>query len=516
MRFLPEPCQPNKFTSKTTTAPSTIMVVISSPLGGHSCSNAIVKSFYESYLTAHPGVTVDLCDCNTLLPFTAARVQSKFKLYGGAAAPNEDLEWAASKELIDRFKAAECLVVGAPVWNFGLPSSLKLFFDHVVQPNKTFDSQAPFAGLVTGKPCFIARTSGRVEVEGPSDSGSKYLKQILSFMGFTHIEIMGMSNADPSQTEAILVAKCAEAAAKAAAFAFDPASKLRLPSATKKLRAAVAPKQLRRAGSKLQSTLGLPPNSKVLYISASPMGDHSASRKVCSAVLAGLTAQRKGGLKGVTVTTLDLAAMVSQGSLEPYTAQRVMAKFATFSAGSALTDNEAAQAAGLDAECAAEWEFTQGLVKQFSEHDVYVIGTPMWNFAIPFHLKAYLDHIIQPHSTLDPATYQGLLKGKRALVVATAGGSALNGPLDHVTPYLKQALGFVGVADVTFVHVNGTASPATAAVAIAAGIQEAKAAVGLSAQAPIEQSNTHLHISVLLYFLAMVCSMFLGIWGTSS
>jgi len=491
--------------------------VLSSPRRDHFCSNAIVKSFYESYLTAHPGVTVDLCDCNTLLPFTAARVQSKFKLYGDAAAPNQDPEWAASKELIDRFKAAECGRIPL-LWRLWLslrPSSALL--SPTRRPAEQETSSSPsFAGLVTGKPCFIARTSGRVEVEGPSDSGSKYLKQILSFMGFTHIEIMGMSNADPSQTEAILVAKCAEAAAKAAAFAFDPASKLRLPSATKKLRAAVAPKQLRRAGSKLQSTLGLPPNSKVLYISASPMGDHSASRKVCSAVLAGLTAQRKGGLKGVTVTTLDLAAMVSQGSLEPYTAQRVMAKFATFSAGSALTDNEAAQAAGLDAECAAEWEFTQGLVKQFSEHDVYVIGTPMWNFAIPFHLKAYLDHIIQPHSTLDPATYQGLLKGKRALVVATAGGSALNGPLDHVTPYLKQALGFVGVADVTFVHVNGTASPATAAVAIAAGIQEAKAAVGLSAQAPIEQSNTHLHISVLLYFLAMVCSMFLGIWGTSS
>ena len=40
--------------------------------------------------------------------------------------------------------------------------------------------------------CFIARTSGwGVEVEGPSDSGSKYLKQILSFMGFTHIEVCG-------------------------------------------------------------------------------------------------------------------------------------------------------------------------------------------------------------------------------------------------------------------------------------------------------------------------------------
>jgi FMN-dependent NADH-azoreductase len=113
--------------------------------------------------------------------------------------------------------------------------------------------------------------------------------------------------------------------------------------------------------------------------------EHSASRKVCDTLIADMKAG--GGVEGVSVTELDLAAMTADGSLEPYTAKRVMAKVATFGAGSALADGEAMTTAGLDDGSMAEWGFTQGLIKQFSEHDVYVFGVPMWNFGIPFHLK---------------------------------------------------------------------------------------------------------------------------------
>lgn len=271
-----------------------------------------------------------------------------------------------------------------------------------------------------------------------------------------------MANSDPKAKEAILQEKCAEAAKRATTFAFDPAAKLE-PRPT--------PKPLPEGPS---SGKAIAPNSKVLYISSSPMGDHSASRKVCDALVADINA----GVEGVTVTTLDLAAMVADGSLEPYTAKRVMAKFATFGAGSELATGEAMSAAGLDETAASEWSFTKGLIKQFSEHDVYIFGVPMWNFGIPFHLKAYLDHIIQPHSTFDPATYAGLLENKRAIVVGAAGGPSFGTPLDAATPYMKQALGFIGVSDVAYVTVNGTASP-SATEAIAKGIESAKAAAGI-------------------------------------
>ena len=297
------------------------------------------------------------------------------------------------------------------MWNFEIPAPLKLFFDHVVQPNKTFDP-ATFEGLVTGKPCFIARTAGGTEVGSAMDAGTPYLKLILGLMGFTHIEVcvcvcyflkirgieashsiiiiiiishsllkmlrlvviskvMGMANSDPSKKDDILKPKCEEAATKAAAFAFDPELKVE------------PAKPFEAPGGPPAAGAPLAPNSKVLYISSSPMGEHSASRKVCNALIADI----KAGVEGVTVTELDLAAMTSDGSLEPYTAKRVMAKFATFGAGSALATGETMTSAGLDDGSVAEWGFTQGLIKQFSEHDVYVFGVPMWNFGIPFHLK---------------------------------------------------------------------------------------------------------------------------------
>ena len=95
------------------------------------------------------------------------------------------------------------------------------------------------------------------------------------------------------------------------------------------------------------------------------------------------------------------------------------------------------------------------------------------------HHQAYLDHIIQPHSTFDPATYSGLLKDKRAVVVATAGGPTLNSPMDATIPYMKQVLSFIGVQDVAVVAINGTATPA-AADAIANGLVSARSAVGLN------------------------------------
>jgi FMN-dependent NADH-azoreductase len=102
------------------------------------------------------------------------------------------------------------------------------------------------------------------------------------------------------------------------------------------------------------------------------------------------------------------------------------------------------------------------------------------NFGIPFHLKAWLDHVIQPHHTFDPATYQGLLTGKKAFVVLAAGGPSLNGPMDRAIPYMKQALGFIGISDVTFIPINGTAGEG-AADAKAAATDAAAAAAGLKA-----------------------------------
>lgn len=102
--------------------------------------------------------------------------------------------------------------------------------------------------------------------------------------------------------------------------------------------------------------------------------------------------------------------------------------------------------------------------------DAIVIAAPMYNFAIPSTLKAWLDHITRAGRTFRytaDGRPEGLLKDKKVYVVASRGGIYTGeSPVksfDFQEPYLRAMLTFIGLTDVTFVHVEGQRiSPATA------------------------------------------------------
>ena len=89
--------------------------------------------------------------------------------------------------------------------------------------------------------------------------------------------------------------------------------------------------------------------------------------------------------------------------------------------------------------------------------DVLVLGAPMYNFAIPSTLKSWLDHVLRAGVTFQYTAEgpKGLLQGKRAFVLTARGGVYAGGPFDQQEPYLRQALGFIGITDVTFIHAEG-------------------------------------------------------------
>lgn len=89
--------------------------------------------------------------------------------------------------------------------------------------------------------------------------------------------------------------------------------------------------------------------------------------------------------------------------------------------------------------------------------DVLVLAAPMYNFAIPSTLKAWLDHVLRAGVTFKYGETgpQGLLVGKRAIVLTARGGIYAGSTLDHQEPYLRQVLGFIGIHDVTFIHAEG-------------------------------------------------------------
>ena len=104
---------------------------------------------------------------------------------------------------------------------------------------------------------------------------------------------------------------------------------------------------------------------------------------------------------------------------------------------------------------------------RFSLADRVLISTPMWNFGIPYKLKQWFDLVLQPGLTFrfDPTQgYFPLLVDRPTLVILASGSdfaTGMNrGRIDMATPYLREALRFIGVSSVSFVPIGPTAGPA--------------------------------------------------------
>ncbi|HYM04716.1 MAG TPA: NAD(P)H-dependent oxidoreductase, partial [Stellaceae bacterium] len=110
------------------------------------------------------------------------------------------------------------------------------------------------------------------------------------------------------------------------------------------------------------------------------------------------------------------------------------------------------------------------LIAEVEVADTIVLAVPMYNFAIPSTLKAWIDHVARAGRTFryTAAGPEGLLKGKKVFVVTGRGGIYSGDVpakiMDFQEPYLRAVLGFLGLDDVTFIHVEGLkVSPESAA-----------------------------------------------------
>ena len=167
--------------------------------------------------------------------------------------------------------------------------------------------------------------------------------------------------------------------------------------------------------------------SNVLVLKSSILADNSQSNKLANHAIE--------KLQGNNIVVRDLA----QNQLPQFDATA-----ATAVRGEPKTDEEK-QLLALSDE----------LVTELKTADVIVIGAPMYNLNIPTQLKAYFDFIARPRVTFQYTENgpQGLLKGKKAIVLCTFGG--LYDEKNIVTQYMKAILGFVGITDVQFVYAQG-------------------------------------------------------------
>lgn len=106
--------------------------------------------------------------------------------------------------------------------------------------------------------------------------------------------------------------------------------------------------------------------------------------------------------------------------------------------------------------------FSDTLVSEVQAADTIVIGTPIYNFNIPAALKAWIDQIARAGVTFQYTEDgpKGLLEGKKVIVVIASGGTQIGSDYDFATPYLKFALGFLGITDVTVLNKDAVESKA--------------------------------------------------------
>ena len=114
---------------------------------------------------------------------------------------------AESDGLIAELRAADVIVLGLPMYNFGVPSTLKAYFDHVARAGVTFryTANGP-VGLLQGKKAYVIATRGGRHAGTPSDLQSAFVRQFLGFVGITDVEFVyaeGLALGEESRAAAL-------------------------------------------------------------------------------------------------------------------------------------------------------------------------------------------------------------------------------------------------------------------------------------------------------------------------
>lgn len=127
--------------------------------------------------------------------------------------PEQQAEVAYSDALIDELRTANIIVLGLPMYNLGVPSTLKAYFDHVARAGITFryTSEGP-QGLLTGKKAYVLATRGGNYQGTPMDTQTSYVRHFLNFIGITDVEFVyaeGLALGEPHKTQALEKANAA-------------------------------------------------------------------------------------------------------------------------------------------------------------------------------------------------------------------------------------------------------------------------------------------------------------------
>jgi FMN-dependent NADH-azoreductase len=172
-----------------------VLFVTSSPRGQRSYSQQVARGIVDDLKIAHPAAKIVVRNvAKDPLPHVGEAFVSGMAHTPEQRSPAEAQALAVSDTLIDELAAADVLVLAVPMYNFGLPSALKAWVDHVVRAGRTFrfGANGP-EGLLKNKKAVVVVSRGGVYSDGPMkqlDFQESYLKSVLGFIGIADLEVI--------------------------------------------------------------------------------------------------------------------------------------------------------------------------------------------------------------------------------------------------------------------------------------------------------------------------------------
>jgi FMN-dependent NADH-azoreductase len=172
-----------------------------SALGANSVTRELSAAIVARWLDAVPGLHIDYRDLDANpLPHLTGDVLSGANTVGQAEGGR----------LLEQFLSSDVIVIGAPMYNFGIPSTLKAWIDRIAVAGKTFRyTEGGPEGLAGGRQVIVASGRGGIYGNGPADFQENYLRQVFSFLGISDVEFVraeGVAYSPQHRADALVAA----------------------------------------------------------------------------------------------------------------------------------------------------------------------------------------------------------------------------------------------------------------------------------------------------------------------
>ena len=192
----------------------TLLQINASMFSENGQSSRLAKQFVAEWQSVHADGKVIARDLGTdPVPHLTAQRFGAFLAKVEERTAEQQAVVDFSDALIEEIRRADTIVLGLPMYNFGVPSTLKAYFDHVARAGVTFKytDKGP-VGLLSGKKVYVFATRGGSYVGTPLDTQTSYVRDFLRFIGITDVEFVyaeGLNLGEESKQAALMNAETA-------------------------------------------------------------------------------------------------------------------------------------------------------------------------------------------------------------------------------------------------------------------------------------------------------------------